>query len=254
MKRSLTTLVVAGLVALAAAGCSPSTTSTGSRASQTARATPTAGASSAAGNGTATMSAAQAAGAAVNALTAAKSVRVSGTFADQETHQNGQLDMWVTGTSGRGTMGEQGANVEVIFTSGTVYFKAGVEALKVLTKGQDVPAGVLDLMAGHWFKVGSAQVSQMPVLTISALTTELSRHIVSDSHAKVSTGTFAGQPVTIVSYRDGSRLYIAATGPARPLRLDLTGSDGGHFLFSGYGAPVTVTPPRGALDMGQMGQ
>lgn len=253
MKRSLTTLVVAALVGLAAAGCSSSTTSTGSRASQTGGATPTASAP-AASNGTATMSAAQATGAAIKALTAAKTVRITGTFADPETHRSGQLDMWVTGTSGRGTMGEQGAKIAMILCNGKVYFKASADALKVMTKGQGIPAGVMDLMAGRWFKVGSVQASQLPVLTISALTAEMSQLIVSDSHATVSTGTFAGQPVTIVSYRDGSRLYIAATGPARPLRLDMPGSDGGHFLFSGYGVPVTVTPPQGALDVGQMGQ
>lgn len=253
MKTSMTTLVAAALVGLAVTGCDSSTTSTGNQTSQAGHAAPTATASPAASNGTATMSAAQATGAAISALTAAKSVRISGTFSEEQSHQNGQLDMWVTGTSGRGTVGEQGAKVEMIFCNGTVYFKAGTDALKVITKGQGVPTDVLSLMAGHWFKVGSVQESQMPVLTISALTSQLSQHI-SDSHATVSAGTFAGQPVTIVSYRDGSMLYIAATGPARPLRLDLAGSDGGHFLLSGYGATVTVTPPPDALDMGQMGQ
>lgn len=253
MKRSLTTLVVAALVALAAAGCGSGTTSAGSRASQTGGATPTATAP-AARNGTASMSAAQATGAAIKALTAAKTVRVTGTFADPESHHSGQLDMWVTGTSGRGIMGEQGAKIEMVFCNGMVYFKASADALKVMTKGQGIPAGAMDMMAGRWFKVGSVQESQLPVLTISALTAEMSGLIASGSHATVGTGTFAGQPVTIVSYRDGSRLYIAATGPARPLRLDMPGSHGGHFLFSGYGVPVTVTPPRGALDVGQMGQ
>jgi hypothetical protein len=68
-------------------------------------------------------------------------------------------------------------------------------------------------MAGRWFKVGSVQESKLPALTISALTAEMSGLIVSGSDATVSTGTFAGQPVTIVSYRDGSRLYIAGCRP-----------------------------------------
>lgn len=260
MKRSLTTLVIAALAALAAAGCSSGTTSTSNnRASQSARATPTASASHAAStspaadNGTAAMSAAQATGAAVSALTAAKSVRINGTFTDDQSQQSGQVDMWVTGTSGRGTMAMQGAKIETIFSAGAVYFKAGADALKVLTKGQGVPAGALDLMAGRWFKVGSPQESQAPVLTISAITSELSQRI-SDARATVRAGTLAGQPATIVSYHDGSKLYIAATGPARPLRLDTTGKDGGHIAFSGYGTPVTITPPPNALDMTQMGQ
>jgi len=254
MKRSLTTLVVAALVTVTAAGCGSSTTSTGSSASQTGGATHSASAAPAARNGTATMSAAQATGAAIKALTAAKTVRITGTFAGPETRHSGQLDMWVTGTSGRGTMGEQGAKIEMVFCDGMVYFKASADALKMMTQGPGIPAGAMDLMAGRWFKVGSVQESQLPVLTISAMTAEMSGLIVSGSDATVSTGAFAGQPVTIVSYRDGSRLYIAATGPARPLRLDMPGSHGGHFLFSGYGVPVTVTPPRGALDVGQMGQ
>ena len=254
MKRSLTTLVVAALVTVTAAGCGSSTTSTGSSASQTGGATHSASAAPAARNGTATMSAAQATGAAIKALTAAKTVRITGTFADPETHHSGQLDMWVTGTSGRGTMGEQGAKIEMVFCDGMVYFKASADALKMMTQGPGIPAGAMDLMAGRWFKVGSVQESQLPVLTISAMTAEMSGLIVSGSDATVSTGAFAGQPVTIVSYRDGSRLYIAATGPARPLRLDMPGSHGGHFLFSGYGVPVTVTPPQGALDVGQLGQ
>jgi hypothetical protein len=123
------------------------------------------------------MSAAQATGAAIKALTAAKTVRITGTFADPETHHSGQLHMWVTGTSGRGTMGEQGAKIETVFCDGMVYFKASADALKMMTQGQGIPAGAMDLMAGRWFKVGSVQESQLPVLTISGHDRQLPRRL-----------------------------------------------------------------------------
>ena len=44
----------------------------------------------------------------------------------------------------------------------------------------------------------------------------------------------------------GTTLYVAATGPAYPVRLDGLASDQVVFLdFTDYGAPVPLRPPSG---------
>jgi len=47
----------------------------------------------------------------------------------------------------------------------------------------------------------------------------------------------------VATYPDGSRLYVASTGPAYPLRLDAAGSVGGRRDFSQYGAAFHITAP-----------
>jgi hypothetical protein len=50
----------------------------------------------------------------------------------------------------------------------------------------------------------------------------------------------------VVTYPDGSRLYVASTGPAYPVRLDATGNGGGRRDFSQYGTQFHITAPENA--------
>ncbi|MGE5286341.1 MAG: hypothetical protein ACM3ML_03870 [Micromonosporaceae bacterium] len=69
--------------------------------------------------------------------------------------------------------------------------------------------------------------------------------------AESQQATLNGQKVVLVNYPDGTRLYVANTGPAYPLRLDEHWSEEGeHLDFSEYGVQFHITAPKGALDMG----
>lgn len=65
----------------------------------------------------------------------------------------------------------------------------------------------------------------------------------------VARATLHGQKVVAVTYADGSTLYVANTGPAYPLRLDVVGPAGGRRDFSQYGKDFNITAPKDALDL-----
>jgi hypothetical protein len=61
--------------------------------------------------------------------------------------------------------------------------------------------------------------------------------------------TVEGHPAVRVSWFDGAD-DVAATGKPFPLRLDL-GGEVGDFEFSEHDRAVTITAPRGAVDLGK---
>ena len=58
----------------------------------------------------------------------------------------------------------------------------------------------------------------------------------------------------VVSWRDGSKLHVANTGPAYPLRMEFKkGSNAGLYELSEYGAPLHITAPNNAIDVTAVG-
>jgi hypothetical protein len=68
----------------------------------------------------------------------------------------------------------------------------------------------------------------------------------SASDATVAQTTLNGRRVVVVTYDDGSKLYVANTGPAYPLRFDVTGNGGGRRDLSQYGGSFHITAPKNA--------
>ena len=56
---------------------------------------------------------------------------------------------------------------------------------------------------------------------------------------------------SVISEKDGSKLYVANTGPACPLRAENKGKDAGRFDFTEYGTDFHITPPGNAVDLDQ---
>ena len=58
----------------------------------------------------------------------------------------------------------------------------------------------------------------------------------------------------VVSWRNGSKLYVADTGPAYPLRADFKGQ---HYpvrmVFSEYDVPLDIAAPSNAIDASKAG-
>lgn len=228
----------AALLALAVAACGGAGHSggTGPAAPQPAASTP-------AGNGVTAMRADQATQAALTGLTSARSVHVAGTFtADGRSER---FDMRFAGNSAAdGSFTMNGAPIQVVNCDGAMYLKAGQDGWTAMGN----PAGTAGMMAGRWFKVGSAQAPGQGPLSLAFFTGELAAHGTMTG-ATVSSGTLAGRPVAVIAYPDGSRLYVAATGPAYPLRFDVAGGTGGRRDFSDYGAAVHIVAPGGATDI-----
>ena len=68
------------------------------------------------------------------------------------------------------------------------------------------------------------------------------------SEAKAQQATVNGKKVVVVSWPDGSKLQIANTGPAYPLRADFKGNLPVRMVYSEYNVPFDVTTPSNAID------
>lgn len=235
MNRSMIHIAVgAALLALAVTSCG---------AGGHGGSTPQATASPPAASSVATMSASQATQAALTALTSARGVQVRGTFT-----ASGRVESFIMGFAGRsaasGGFTVNGAPVQLIICGGAMYLKAGQDGWAAMGN----PAGTAGMMAGRWFKVGSAQVPGTYPLSLAFFTAELAAHETTAS-ATVTMQTLAGHRVAVIAYPDGSKLYVAATGRPYPLRFDVTGDTGGRRDFSGYDSAVSVVAPSGATDI-----
>jgi len=59
--------------------------------------------------------------------------------------------------------------------------------------------------------------------------------------------------VAIVDTTKGGTLYVAASGTPYPVALVKSGNSAGSIEFSNWNQSVTLTAPKGALDLSQFG-
>jgi hypothetical protein len=227
----------AATLIVAVAGCGATGTST------PAASKPAASGSSAASHPTASpatnglehQTAAQVAQAAHAAFQAATSVHTHGTFyTDRRTET---FDLRYEGDSARGTFTVNGATIQIITVGDKAYLKADKRGWKAM--GNPDTRG---LPVNTWVSAGSAGQMLTPFSReslASELTAEQAAH---GGAGTVTQSTLAGQKVVVVSYPDGSKLYVANTGTPYPLRFHDTGAVGSRD-FSEYGAALHITAP-----------
>lgn len=112
------------------------------------------------------------------------------------------------------------------------------------------------LLHGKWIKASTAQgrfQSINQLTSLDALFGEISSH-----HGKLvnaGTTTYDGQQVVeLRDTSDGSRLYVAASG--RPYPVAIVGGKTNASItltFDRWNAPVTLTAPKGAIDVSRFG-
>lgn len=200
------------------------------------------GGSSAKLNGEQHKTAAEVVADAEQALASARSVHLVG-----ESTANGQkahLDLRLTGPDAVGSITTGTANVSLITVGDTAYVKGYGAAL--------APA-VAAKLRNTWIKQTTA--AGQGSFTIEAISTSLTRAFTPSG--PVSLGKLRGQRVVIVHGTDQGQpatIWVAATGPAYPLRLVGTTSGMATLDLLDYGAPVRVTAPASALDASQVAQ
>ncbi|TVZ04455.1 hypothetical protein EAS64_19005 [Trebonia kvetii] len=228
----------AALLMLTVAACGGAQSSSG-----TGGTVPRATTSTPAANGVAAMRADQATRAALAALNSVRSVRMAGTF--PANGRSERFDMRFAGNSAAiGNFTLNGAVVQTVTWDSVMYLKADQDGWAAMGNSPST-AG---MMAGRWFKVGAAQAPGTTPLSLAFFTAELAAHATM-TRATLTTGTLSGRQVAVIAYPDGSKLYVAATGPEYPLRFDVTGDTGGRRDFSGYGAALHIVAPSGATDI-----
>jgi hypothetical protein len=210
--------VMVSLAALAASGCGRATTATGTTT-----------------NGLEKKSAADVLQEAAAALNAAKSVHVVLT-----TPSSAHVDVRMQGDSSTGTVTQAGVRVKITITGGAGYVKTGRAGLKMI----GAPQPVQRHDAGRWVKVPTSG-HDFTGLTLASFAAQLTAYN-GPLEPVVRQAALYGRKVVIVSWRDGSQMYVANTGPAYPLRAEFKGQHPASLDFTEYGARFHITAPHNA--------
>jgi hypothetical protein len=228
----------AALIALTVGACGGAGTKNPASATATASASASATATQPVTNGLEKMSATVVSHTAIGMFSRAYSVRVQGTMIGGEPAQ--QFDLRYEGTSISGSYVQKGSVYQYIAAGTRSYLKTDAAGWAAMGNTSDVAS----MMAGEWQRTGSAPLgNEWPSRDI--FVSELAMRE-SASDATVAQTTLNGRRVVVVTYDDGSKLYVANTGSAYPLRFDATGNGGGRRDFSQYGGSFHITAPKNA--------
>jgi len=198
------------------------------------------------GNGEASKSATAVLTDAKHAATTASSGHVSGDLTSNGTPVT--LDLTeASGKGAKGSMSTNGLGFDLVRIGNTLYIR-GSDAFYKHFAG----AAVAQLLHDKWLKASATQgqlKSVAPLTSIGALFKEIGSH-----HGKLvndGASTYHGQKVVVIrDTSDNSKLYVAATGTPYPIAI-VGGSKGqsGTISFDRWNQSVSLTPPKGAVDI-----
>lgn len=186
---------------------------------------------------------------AVRAATRASSVHVSGNVDSNDTPVMLDLTL-VRGEGAKGTVSESGLSFDLVQVGGKIYIQ-GSDAF-----WKHYAPSAAGLLHGRWI----ALPARNPRFAELAPLTSASKlfALVESSHGRlVNDGltTYAGQKTAeIRDTSDGSKLYVAATGPPYPVALVGGRKHPDDRLgFDQWNAQVSLSAPQHAIDLSQLG-
>jgi hypothetical protein len=253
MKRRLgATLAALALTAggLGVAGCGGDSTAS---SSATTSATATTGTTAAADNGVASLGAQEILSKATDAANAASSVRIAGNI--DQSGQQVSLNLTLGKDVADGTLGIKGQQVDVRLVDGKFYLRAPAAFYDAIGSGG---SAIGQLVGDKWFSVpldSSSAAAQFAAFKSFTNKSELFDSLLKDAaQATVKgTGDVSGQPVVLLDDAKGGTLAVATTGEPYPLQV--TGGKNGNsgtINFTDWNAPVNVTAPANAIDLGSL--
>ena len=199
-------------------------------------------------NGEAAKTADQVVTDAKTAATSAKAVHVSGSITDAG--QPLTLDITIVkDAGGQGTMSESGLKFEIIRVGSKAYIKGSDAFLRKFAG-----AAGAQLLKGKWLQ-GSATTGDLAAL---APLTDIGKLFngALGSHGKLENNgetTFKGQKVVAIEdTTQGGTLYVASTGTPYPVAI-VGGKDQGTITFDKWNDTMSITAPKGAVDMSKLG-
>ncbi len=217
--------IIAGATACSATHADPSASSTSARPS----ANPLAG-----------LTANRIALKAVADFKASSSVHVAGSVTDSG--QAMAMNMTL-GTKGcRGTLGVGGEGSLFVLEIGkTLWVKPDDQFWKSAV-GKHVPSAVLPLFEGRYIQTSAKDSNWSWLGTLCSPRQFADQIKPTDQNVKGKTITISGQPVLQIKDLSGTgSAYVTIS--ARPEILRIDGGSAGHMDFTGYNAPVALTPP-----------
>jgi hypothetical protein len=206
------------------------------------------GSGSSSSNGEATKPAATVFNDVQHAALAAKSVHVAGAITDAGTLLN--LDLVLAQGKGKGTMSESGLSFQIVRIGDAAYIKGSDAFLK-----QFAGAAAAQLFHDKWLK-GSVATGNLKALAPLTDITKLFKGAFGSHGKLVNEGetTFQGQKaVAIKDSKDGSLLYVAASGTPYPLGAKESGASKGTITFDHWNDSVSISAPKGAVDISKLG-
>jgi len=196
-------------------------------------------------NGLEEKSAAQVQQAAAAAIEAASSVHVTGTGVREG--RPVQVDLRIQDGSSRGTITVEGARLEITTVGPNAYVQGDQQALELL----GVPPAAAQLGAGRSLKLTAQEAAPLEGYSLDSFAAQLAKND-SPLDPKVEQTELDGQKVVVVSRQDGSKLYVANTGDAYPLRADDKGPDAGRLDFTEYGAEFLIPAPQVTVELSEL--
>jgi hypothetical protein len=191
-------------------------------------------------NGEASKSAKQIAADAQAAALGASTVHVSGSAG---AHLSVNLQL-VAGKGGEGQITANGLTFQIVRIGKEAYFKGDATFWRHFGGG-----AAAALLQGKWLKEPAASgrlASLTPITDITRLF-----NAIFAKHGTLVVGkatSVSGHPViAVVDKTQGGTLFVATTGKPYPLALRKRGS--GSITFDDWNAPVTLTPPSGAVPL-----
>jgi hypothetical protein len=187
---------------------------------------------------------------ALKAAVGANGVHVSGSIVSSGTALTLDLRI-VKGKGGTGQMSQQGLSFQLIRVGDKAYIK-GSDAFWKKFGG----AGVATLLHDKWLS-GSASTGNFASLTSLTDITKLFNGALGSHGTLKNAGekTYKGQKVVaITDSSNGGTLYVAATGTPYPVAI-VSPSSGksGAIAFDEWNKTVSISAPKGALDLSSLG-
>ena len=171
------------------------------------------------------------------ALRDARTVHVTGTGIGAD--PAAQLDLRLQADISAVTGTLDGSPFEITTTGQDVHLKGDRAAWQALK----APPPVQEF-AGRWMTLRAGQV-ELDIPSLADLT-DLLTDDAWLGEPTVEQTTLDGQQVVVLGQSNGSRLYVANTGPAYPIRIE-DASDGSRMDFTEHGVDFHLTPPGDAL-------
>lgn len=206
------------------------------------------GGSSSSSNGEATKSAAAVFSDAQQAALAATSVHVAGAISDAGNPVS--LDLVIAQGKGKGTISESGLGFQIVRIDDAAYIKGSDAFLK-----QFAGAAAAQLLHNKWLK-GSVTSGKLSALAPLTDITKLFKGALGSHGKLVNQGEtdFQGEKaVAIKDSKDGSILYVAASGTPFPLGAKQGGGSKNSITFDHWNDSVAISAPKGAVDIGKLG-
>jgi hypothetical protein len=170
---------------------------------------------------------------------------VTGTSITEDTPA--QVDLRIQDGSSSGTITLEGAQFEITRIGEVTYVKADEGALESL----GIPPEMHRRGADRWLKLAPQEASALEGFSLDSFAQQLTTSE-SPLETEVEQTELDGTRVVVISNQDGSKLYVANTDPAYPLRGELKGANAGRIDFSEYDVDFQITAPQISVELGEL--